>query len=164
MLRLNRGDCEHCHRNYNYELWHAGFGDFTYAYCDTCGLVATLDEKSGLVAQLPKVPLQCQEMDAKWEPYLRPCACGGRFRRGASPRCPYCRQPLSANYAGTHIRQNLPVVPKGWEWQGNWSDVYCLAIEDPKQPGVLRSVSDPLIDPQSSGTENTSGSPLGLNK
>jgi hypothetical protein len=35
-------------------------------------------------------------------------------------------------------------APKGWRWQGNWNGVYCLAIEDPRDPGTLRQMIDPV--------------------
>ena len=41
MFSLHKGDCEHCCRTYHYMLLHAGFGDFSYAYCDACGMLAT---------------------------------------------------------------------------------------------------------------------------
>ena len=34
MYKLHKGDCEHCCRIYHYTLLHAGFGDYSYAYCD----------------------------------------------------------------------------------------------------------------------------------
>ena len=38
MVILKKGDCEHCQRSYRYSLWHSGFGDNSYAYCDQCGI------------------------------------------------------------------------------------------------------------------------------
>ncbi len=146
MFALHQGDCEHCWRAYRYALWHAGFGDFSYAYCDSCGMLATLDERSEKIAQLPRISSPYQEMDAKWEPFLNSCPCGGRFRNGASPRCPYCHIALSAEYAASHIERNSTGAPRGWKWQRNWSDVYCMAIEDPKSPGNMRQIVDPFID------------------
>jgi hypothetical protein len=36
------------------------------------------------------------EEKAKVEDHLRPCACGGRFRFDALPRCPFCDCELAA--------------------------------------------------------------------
>jgi len=164
MFALHRGNCEHCHRGYNYELWHAPFGDFSYAYCDTCGLLATIDERNENVAQMPCATAQGQEMDAAWESYLRPCSCGGSFRKGASPRCPHCREALSARFAGAHISRNIVGTPRGWQWQDNWSESYCIAIEDPKNPGKMRHVADPFPDPKDKKDDEPWGQILGLNK
>src|SRR2546429_2714934 len=46
---------------------------------------------------------------------LTACSCGGRFRRGSSPRCPACAQPLSADSAAVWIEANAPGTAKGWK-------------------------------------------------
>ncbi len=43
MVIVKKGDCEHCGRLYRYSLWHSGFGDNSYAYCDDCGMLALLN-------------------------------------------------------------------------------------------------------------------------
>src|SRR5256885_14499528 len=63
------------------------------------------------------------------EPYLEPYACGGRFRHDASPRCPKCHEPLSAEAATRWIERNAPGARKGWRWQRSWSGLYCLIVE-----------------------------------
>src|SRR5580658_125970 len=87
MLILQDGECEHCTRAYRYSLWHSGFGDNSYAYCDTCGMLAVLNYSHPNYRKLPPLTKKYQVMDAAWEPFLRRCGCGGRFRVGASPRC-----------------------------------------------------------------------------
>lgn len=82
--------------------------------------------------RMPKLP-NCpghQEMCATMEPYLKPCDCGGRFKRGSLPRCPHCKTALSAELATGFIEQNAPGTKKGWRWQRNWSDIYCIVIEN----------------------------------
>ena len=148
MLLMNKGDCEHCHRLYRYSLWHSGFGDNSYAYCDLCGRLATFNYSNNLVANLPPPSVRYHEIDTEWEQYLSPCFCGGHFRRGASPRCPCCRRELSPIYAARHFEQNSRGSSKGWHWQRNWSGVYCLAIEDPTDPGTLLQTLDPVYQPQ----------------
>jgi hypothetical protein len=64
------------------------------------------------------------------ESYIQPCECGGRFKRGAAPRCPHCCQPLSAESATSYIESNAPGTKKGWHWQRNWSGIYCIVIEN----------------------------------
>jgi hypothetical protein len=145
MFTLHMGECEHCWRSYRYELWHAGFGEFSYAYCDSCGMLATFDYLNGTVRQLPPLSAPHQEIDAAWEPFLAPCPCGGHFKKDASPRCPSCREPLSAEYAAGHIEHNSVGAARGWHWQRNWNEEYCIAIEEPHRAGTMRRVVDPFL-------------------
>jgi hypothetical protein len=144
MVMLKKGDCEHCGRVYRYSLWHCGFGDTSYAYCDDCGMLATINYSSEGVADFPDPSAKYQEIDSQWEPLLSHCECGGRFRKGSAPRCPHCNEPLSASHAAAHMEKQAVGAPKGWHWQGNWHGVYCLAIEDPRDPGTLRQMIDPV--------------------
>ncbi len=148
MFALHLGDCEHCWRSYRYSLWHSGFGETSYAYCESCGMLATFEDRNPLVAQLPPLSAPHQVIDAGWEPFLRPCACGGSFRKGASPRCPHCQAALSAEYAAGHIERNSVGASRGWRWQKDWTDLYCMDIEEPGHPGKMRHVTDPFLEPQ----------------
>jgi hypothetical protein len=125
----NFGTCEHCQRRFRYRLGHSGFGDCVYAYCDSCGRTAILSLWDKRMPNLPDCPVQC-EMCSAMEPYLQPCECGGSFRRGSSPRCPHCIQPLSAELATSYIEGNAPGTKKGWRWQRNWSGLYCVVVEE----------------------------------
>ena len=145
MVLLNKGDCDLCGRTYRYSLWHAGFGGSSYAYCEDCGILATFNYSNPILSTLPPLSALNLDIDSAWEPFLHPCTCGGRFRKGASPRCPYCQVPLSAEYAAGHIERNSLGAARGWHWQGNWSGVYCIAIEDPDIPGELRQMFDPVL-------------------
>jgi hypothetical protein len=146
MFTLHKGDCEHCCRIYHYTLLHAGFGDYSYSYCDGCGGLATFNYASSFLPNLPAPATPHQVIDASWEPFIVGCSCGGRFRSGASPRCVFCREPLSADHAAPHIERNSVGAGRGWRWQRNWTEVYCLALEDPQHPGILRQVIDPFAD------------------
>jgi hypothetical protein len=146
MNTLKKGDCEHCGRFYRYSLWNSGFGNNSYAYCDQCGLLAIVSDSNSLVEGFPRKPVDNEEIDKSWEPFLRPCACGGRFRKGASPRCPWCNEVLSPTHAADHIEAHGS--GRGWQWQRNWSGLYCMAIEDPARPGSLRQVEDPVGLPE----------------
>ena len=147
VLTFHKGDCEHCSRIFHYTLLHAGFGDYSYAYCDSCGALATIDYSCSMMTTLPPISVPHQVIDAAWEPYLRPCQCGGHFRRGAFPRCVHCNQPLSAEHAAIHVERNSVGAPRGWRWQRNWTDEYCIALEDPNQPGSLCQEHDPFFAP-----------------
>jgi hypothetical protein len=120
------GNCEHCGQEFEFELLHNGFGDSSYAYCDTCGKVAIL---SGWSKDWPKgVKCTQAEMPPAMEPHLELCSCGGRFRTGSSPRCPHCKESLSADKAGDYIEPQAPGTKKGWRWQRSWNGVYCMVI------------------------------------
>lgn len=148
MVILKKGDCEHCGMLYRYSLWHSGFGDNSYAYCDQCGMLATISYATPEAAGFPPLSVQYAEIDESWEPFLRPCVCGGSFRKGASPRCPFCREPLSATHAAAHIEAQAQGARKGWRWQDNWSGMHCLSIEDPTEPGTLLQAVDPVLRPE----------------
>lgn len=145
---LKKGNCEHCGRFYRYSLWHSGFGDNSYAYCDTCGMLATISYTNPQVATFPPLSSDYGEIDASWEPFLQPCACGGHFRKGQAPRCPHCHEKLSPVYATEHIESQALGASRGWQWQNNWTGVYCIAIEDPKDPGTLLQAIDPVLQPE----------------
>jgi hypothetical protein len=64
------------------------------------------------------------------EPFLKSCVCGGKFKKGASPRCPDCLSVLSAVKATSYIEKNALGTKMGWRWQQNWESVYSIIIED----------------------------------
>jgi hypothetical protein len=148
MVILKKGDCEHCGRFYRYSLWHSGFGDNSYAYCDQCGMLGILNYSHPQVAGFPPLSQQCAEIDASWEPLLEPCVCGGRFLRGAAPRCPHCLEELSPTHAAGHIEAQATGAGRGWQWQNNWSGIYCMVIDDPQVPGNPHQMIDPVIKPE----------------
>ena len=121
------GNCEHCQKQFAYSLVHNGFNDSSYAYCDACGMTALLDGW--------KVPADIrlslhQSIMPEIEPLLVPCECGGTFRTEASPRCPNCRETLSAVRAADYIEPQAEGTKKGWRWQRAWKGLYCIIIED----------------------------------
>lgn len=144
MLVLSKGECEHCHKSYRFDLLSATFGECSYAYCDSCGMLATLSYHDPRMALLPPTDILHQEIDEAWESWLAPCACGGSFRRGASPRCPNCHLPLSAEIAGEFIETNKALAKGNWRWQRNWSDEYCMAIADPTKFDQLLQIANPF--------------------
>lgn len=122
------GICEHCGAEFKIEIFHNGFGDSSYAYCDLCGMTAIL---SGWNKHWPPgVKCTQAEMAAEMQPFLKPCACGGRFSKGNSPRCPACKKHLSAERATEYIESQSPGTKKGWRWQRNWSGLYCAVINN----------------------------------
>lgn len=148
MVILKKGDCEHCGLYYRYSLWHSGFGDNSYAYCDECGMLATFNYSNPQVAGFPTHSVQYGEIEQSWEPFLRSCVCDGHFRKGALPRCPHCNEKLSPIHAAGHITARALGATKDWQWQNSWSGVYCIAIDDPQSPGTPRHIVDPVVKPE----------------
>lgn len=122
------GLCEHCNQSFLYRLYHSGFSDCSYAYCDKCGMTAVLSYWSKGTPRRPSACPPHQEICAEFEKYLEPCSCGGAFKKGSSPRCPHCSLPLSAQLATRYIEANAPGTRKGWRWQRNWNQLYCIVI------------------------------------
>ena len=145
MFSLLKGDCEHCGQSYRYSLTDAEFSDCTYAYCDTCGKLATISKSSSYLVKMPPSAGEQHVISADWEEFLRPCRCGGHFRHNAAPRCMVCLKPLSAEHAAEHIERGFLPGNRFWRWQRNWTDRYCMDIEDPALPGVPRQVSNPFL-------------------
>jgi len=136
-------DCGHCNRSFRYVLWHSGFSDSAYAYCDTCGMLALLDLWRVPESIRKRSPFGHGEIEQSAEEYLSSCSCGGHFKKGSSPRCPYCGESLSSDLMAGAIERNAPGTAKGWRWQRTWSGIYCIAVEDPDNPNTLRFLKDP---------------------
>ena len=107
MFALHKGDCEHCLRTFRYTLLHAGFGDFSYAYCDCCGMLATFNYSDSILVNLPppyrtapgnrlptgsrfSIPAHAADIFAQ---ELRRVACSAT-------------RALSAEHAAAHIERN----------------------------------------------------------
>lgn len=129
MRTFDVGRCEHCGQTFGYLLNHCGMGEDSYAYCDKCGMTALLSHWCKSVPKALLGHLPQGEIFVGVEQYLQPCECGGKFKKGASPRCPHCHRSLSPEGATAYIEANAPGTKKGWRWQRNWSGMYCIGIE-----------------------------------
>ena len=131
------GTCEHCSKTFKIEIFHMGFAESSHAYCDACGMTAIL---SGWSKRWPKgVKCTQAEIADEMTSHLRACACGGKFTKGNSPRCPHCTQTLSPEKAAEYIEPQSPGSAKGWHWGRTWHGLYCAVIND-------RSVADNFTD------------------
>lgn len=120
------GTCELCNKQFEFELLHNGFADTSYAYCNDCGNVAVLSAWNG---RWPAgVKCTQAEIATEMEQHLEACACGGRFVKGAAPRCPHCGEILSAEKAAVYIEKQAPGTKKGWRWQRDWHGIYCMVV------------------------------------
>jgi len=129
MTDLSRARCEHCGKSFGYQLYHCGFGECSYAYCSQCGMTAVLSHWYEHMPKIPSGSLPQQEISEEFEQFLKPCSCGGIFKKGSHPRCPHCHQPLSAQVASRYIEANAAGAKKGWWWQRNWHETYCIVID-----------------------------------
>ncbi|MCA0201294.1 MAG: hypothetical protein LCH56_10700 [Proteobacteria bacterium] len=139
---MSVGVCEHCTQKFSYRLIHNGWSNTAYAYCDNCGCTALFHEL-GPVPTTARLKVQGR-ISGEIEQYLKPCACGGKFRAEAVPRCPHCRQALSPEKARGYLEANAAA---GWSWQGNWSDFHCIVIAE-------RSVDEPWLNAPAKFTYN----------
>ncbi len=124
---METGICESCDAHFEYALIHNGFNDSAFGYCDRCGCTLLLSRW--------KVPAGVKlrihaPMDTSVEELLKPCPCGGKFRREASPRCPQCAREVSPTAAASYIEQNAPGVAEGWQWQNSWLGLYAIIIDN----------------------------------
>ena len=142
MAHFDTGSCDSCRGKFHYQLVHNGFNDSAFAYCEVCGSSALLS------CWYDRIPLEAKlkvhgPINPEAEALLTPCACGGKFRAGASPRCPHCRAVLSAEASREFIEANAPGTAKGWRWQGSWDGMYSILIEG-------RNVNDNWLPPNTS--------------
>ena len=132
------GKCDKCGVEFGYYLVHNGFNDSNYAYCDKCGKVAFLNlhERDRIFGHNKRfftfIPQGIIGKDM--ETVIKQCSCGGTFKHDASPRCPLCKNQLSAIAAKEYIEKNAlanwPKNKKRWKWQNNWDDLYAIVIEN----------------------------------
>jgi hypothetical protein len=119
------GYCETCHKQFGYRLIHNGFNDSVYAYCDNCGEACLLN-----LWQIPK-GIEINDygiIPESVHSFLKPCSCGGTFRKGAAPRCPHCNSILSPIEAAKYIEANAPGAKIDWQWQQSWEGLYCILV------------------------------------
>lgn len=93
-----------------FTVWEGGSRKVDVLFCDVCGAMTDvffadlgdlylryypkpyLSADPGPIPEdIPGKPLGPYEFHAAVEGTLGPCACGGRFRYAAPPRCPGCR-------------------------------------------------------------------------
>lgn len=134
--------CPDCGHQFPYDIWHCGFGDDWYLYCNRCGMAALFNHWDNTVAEISKLHniKGNQGLAPKsLEPFVLPCSCGGVFSLDASPRCPHCARELSAELMTIAIEKNAPGTAKGWRWDRNWKGIYVFVVDK-------RFVKKPLRD------------------
>ena len=144
--RDGTGTCESCGYSFDYMLIHNGFNDSAFAYCDSCGMTAlfftwSAPQDTDIGRYGPITPYVDERAER--------CTYGGRFLGSAAPRCPSCRQPLSAERAAEYIERYAPAAPDGWRWQRSWQGLYAIVIEG-------RFLNDPWHDSGAHSNKNRS--------
>src|SRR5215813_12240193 len=119
------GRCGNCSKEFGYYLFHNGFGDSAYGYCDRCSYTVILSGWS-------KAPVNFElhkRITKEIEPFLKPCPCGGVFRASSDPRCLHCFHEMSASKATGFMEANASGTAKGWRWDRRWDGIYGIVIE-----------------------------------
>ena len=83
------GVCHSCSLTFDYSRIDNQINDSWYIYCATCGATGLLHSAKSLRADI--LEKSGYELASEAEPFLPACRCGGTFKSGALPRCPYCR-------------------------------------------------------------------------
>jgi hypothetical protein len=128
MSQLKPASCDQCHLLFHYAIYHCGFGEQAYGYCDRCGRLSLLDGWSSKIPSGVKVGVH-HPINAHVAALLSSCPCGGKFLGDAVPRCPHCRAELDAAAAAKFIEANAEGTALGWRWQRSWHGVYCIDVE-----------------------------------
>jgi ribosomal protein L34E len=122
------GSCEHRAPSFGIEIFHNGFDNSSHACCGECGMTAILSAWS---KRWPVGVKRTQtEISPDIQQHLMPCKCGGKLSKGNFPRCPKCKQALSAEAAARDIEPQSPGTKKGWRWQRGWDGLDCAVIND----------------------------------
>lgn len=80
-------------------LYHAGFSNLGFLYCDTCPSILEFSAYNQNYIRIvgDKHPWMLNpDEKKKLEDHLAPCKGGGRFRFEAYPRCPFCNGNLAS--------------------------------------------------------------------
>jgi len=88
--------CSYCKRPIQLKgPYHAGFSNEGFLYCDKDATVLIFDSfnryYNRVVPNKHPWMLTTKEKQAV-EHHLKPCQCGGIFKFGNKPRCPYCKK------------------------------------------------------------------------
>ena len=92
----HRATCPHCGRDFDYDRYHAGFGNQGYMYCDHDETVLTWDTYSPAYLKLTsKHPWMLDpEGKSQVEAAVKPCPYGGSFAFANPPLCPFCHESI----------------------------------------------------------------------
>jgi hypothetical protein len=94
--------CPNCGRVINLRqksLYHAGFSNMGFLYCDTCPSILEFSTFNPNYTRIvgDKHPWMLNEEEKRLlEEHLAPCPRGGHFRFDAYPHCPYCNNSLAS--------------------------------------------------------------------
>lgn len=92
--------CPHCGKKIRLRqqyLYHAGFSNQGFLYCDSCPAILVFGSYNPNYVRIvgDKHPwMLSQEEKKRVEAHLTHCHCQGRFRFEAYPRCPHCAGDL----------------------------------------------------------------------
>jgi hypothetical protein len=103
--------CDSCRKLYMVEVYHAGFSQIGFLYCDKDSTVVTWGPITDITYYMlvgKKLPWSLDRKEqAVVEDALKPCPCGGRFRFDNNLRCPSCGEPLSGGMSKQNIYMHI---------------------------------------------------------
>ncbi len=140
--------CDFCGKFFMFRMFHVGFSDVDYYYCDRCTnylAVSLFDQKyDRLLDKLSakrispfSQPYDFSDYDIQLnlenyqliEDHFVPCTCGGQFKYLANCLCPYCKSPYVDFFndifrKADHYYVVEMVVPKAESFYGEkyWKD------------------------------------------
>ena len=140
--------CDFCGKFFMFQMFHVGFSDVDYYYCDRCTnylAVSIFDPKYDKLLDKLSVnriepfsqPYQFSDYDIQLnlenyqliEDHFVPCTCGGQFKYLANCLCPYCKSPYVDFFNDIFRKANHYyvvelVVPKAESFYGEkyWKD------------------------------------------
>lgn len=91
--------CSNTIRLEQMHIYHAGFSNLGFLYCDTCPNILEFStyNRNYVAIVGGKHPWTLVHKDKKKvEDHLRQCSCGGKFKFDLKPRCPYCKSNLES--------------------------------------------------------------------
>jgi DNA-directed RNA polymerase subunit RPC12/RpoP len=112
--------CSRCARSFEYYRIDNQINDSWYIYCAKCGSTGLLYSRNAFPQDVYEK--SGYELASEAEPFLPACSCGGTFKHGAHPRCPYCGLELSRD----EIVEMLDHFYSKREWSAATSEIGCL--------------------------------------
>lgn len=98
-MKINCPTCLRTIKLKQKRMYHAGFSNLGFLYCNTCTSVLEFGVYNPHYTKIvgDKHPWSLNQKEKRnVENHLRPCPCGGKFEFDLEPRCPFCNGSLKS--------------------------------------------------------------------